>query len=167
MALTDAQTAHVAAAATSSSNKASTLWRACRACMSGAFWTPAFTWILLLYAVIETKVMDVRTPFVTLSTYSISWVEILYVAAFLAAIMELMKVSKPGQNNTVHAFGMTLVFIAYVVFFTLGAAGVGSLTLFATSEFIVLMLVSLIQVVMAFWINAATLQRTISNDTFD
>lgn len=152
-----------AAAAAQQRSKSGSFMRACRRGMRRVRWFPGFLWILIAYVIMATTVADMRAPITTIASYSIAWVEVLYILGFFAAILELLKVSRPGDDNTKAALMMTGVLIAYVVLFTLGAAGIPPMTVFATSEFIVLMATSAIQVGMAFRINSATLQRTIGS----
>lgn len=158
-------------------SRGSKWWRFCKACGRGARWFPAFVWMLLWYVLIEYSVMNVREPFISIGgTFSVSWVEIIYLIAFGAAMLELLKVANPGQNDTKPIIVMGIVLFVYVVLFTISlvlwvvdvfidAIEFDIRTrLFATSEFLMLVSMSAIQVGMAMWINSATLQRTISQE---
>ncbi len=156
-----------AAAATTKRSKGGSFFRTCRRGVRHARRIPSFIYILAIYVVMLLTVADMRAPFYTIASYSIAWVEVLYIMGFLSAITGLRQVVRPGDDNTNAALAMTAVLGIYIVLFALGAAGIPMLTLFATSEFLVLIVVSLIQVVMAFRINSATLQRTIGSTGAD
>lgn len=126
---------------------------------------PTFALLLAIYAIINTSVNDVRAIFAAVGSYAFTWVEVLYVLGAIFAMTELLRVSKPGMDNTKEALAMAVVFVVYLILFVLGAVGTPALVMFATSEFLVLVLLNASQVVLAFMINARTLKRTI--DTGD
>lgn len=121
---------------------------------------PAFVYVAVVYAMLQTLVPDVRQPIFG-GGWQLTAIEGLYIVAFLAAMVELLRVSKPGIDNTIEALAMTVVLIGYVVFFVLAVAGITPLAMFATSEFLVLTVLSGIQVGVAFLVNGRTLKRTI------
>jgi hypothetical protein len=70
-------------------------------------------------------------------------------------------VSQPGIDNTVEAIMMTAMAAIQVLLFALAAAGVPSLGIFNTAEFLLLTLIGLAQAVVAILINARSLRRSI------
>lgn len=123
--------------------------------------TPLFAYILLLYLIMEWQVANMRSIIFVVGPYALSYVEVLYCLAAMVAMIELLRVSEPGIDNTLEALGMLAIFIICLIFFVLGAAKVWRFGLFSTTEFLVLLLISGTQVALAFLINARTLKRTI------
>ncbi len=74
---------------------------------------------------------------------------------------ELLRVSQPGIDNTWEALRMAGVAAVYFGLFLLSAAGVRELQIFNSTEFLTLLLISIVQVILAFMINARTLKRTV------
>lgn len=124
-------------------------------------YVPAFLYIVILYVVGKTVIHDPRAAFVTWGAYSLSWIEVLYLAATVVAIFEQLKVSHPGIDNTVEALFMVGMGVVQLVLFVLGTNKGGIFSMFANTEFLVLTLVSLAAAVIAILINARTLRRTI------
>lgn len=122
---------------------------------------PLFAYVLLGYIVIEMLVFDVRAVFLSIGAYHLTWVEIMYLTATVVAMGELVRVSKPGIDNTREAIAMLFIGVVYLVLFVLGTASVQGFALFNNTEFLMIMLVSWTQVLLAFIINARTLKRTI------
>ena len=122
--------------------------------------TPFLVYLLILYLLIELLVVDVRHVLFSVAGYSLTWVEVLYLVAMGTAMVELLKVSVPGVDNTDQVLWMLSVGIGYLVFFVLGAAGVSKFSIFTKTEFLFLVLVAAIQIAMAFKLNARTLKRT-------
>jgi hypothetical protein len=122
---------------------------------------PLFTFLLLFYVVIELSVENVRSVIFTVGSYSLTWVEIIYLCATVMAMAELLRVSKPGIDNTKEALFMGGIWVVYLVLFLLGATRIEMLRIFNNTEFLILTLIGLSQVILAFMINARTLKRTI------
>src|SRR6185369_14150866 len=99
---------------------------------------------------------DPRKTWELWNGYSLSWVEVLMVAAAMMAIAEQLKVSHPGIDNTIEAILMGAVAGVQVLLFALGAAGVRYLDIFNNTEFLLLTLISLTQAVIGLLINART-----------
>ena len=116
---------------------------------------------LLLYVCIELWVADVRAPIFAAGAYTLTWVELIYLVAFFLAMFELLRVSQPGIDNTVEALLMLGVSGIILVLFVLGVAGLPACQIFNRMEFLMLLLISGAQVILAFLINARTLKRTI------
>ena len=67
----------------------------------GAFsLVPGFFYILILYIIGKYVVTDPRATLFDFLGYKLSWVEVLLVAAAVMAMVEQIKVAKPGINNT-------------------------------------------------------------------
>ncbi len=122
---------------------------------------PLFAFMLLIYVVIELSVSNIRSVIFTIGTYSLTWVEIMYLLATITAMSELLRVSKPGIDNTKEALLMGGVWVIYLVLFLLGATRTEVFSIFSNTEFLMLTIMSLAQVILAFMINARTLKRTI------
>jgi hypothetical protein len=123
--------------------------------------TPGFIFVLIVYTIITLFVPDVRVTAISLGNYDFAWIEAILLIATMTAIFELLRVSKPGIDNTIEAIGMGAVFVLYLMLFILAAAGVMGQQLYGTTEFATLTFVSMSQMVVAFLINARTLKRTI------
>lgn len=124
---------------------------------------PGFVLILILFVVGQLIFADPRATLFDINGYRLAWVEVLMVAAAIVAMAEQLKVAQPGVNNINEALLIGLVAVVQIVLFTLGAAGVAGFSMFANTEFLLLMLINAAQTVVAFQINAATLMRTISS----
>lgn len=122
---------------------------------------PMFILPVLLYVVVALSVTNVRATFFSIGPYALSWVEVLYLLGFFVAMFELLRVAHPGVDNTGEALRMLFVAVAMLVLFVLGAAGLPVLQIFNNTEFLILLMVSATQVVLAFFINSATLKRSI------
>ena len=122
---------------------------------------PMFILHVLLYVVVALSVTNVRATFFSIGPYALSWVEVLYLLGFFVAMFELLRVAHPGVDNTGEALRMLFVAVAMLVLFVLGAAGLPVLQIFNNTEFLILLMVSATQVVLAFFINSATLKRSI------
>lgn len=122
---------------------------------------PLFLYMFVVYLVIEAMVPNVRDIVVSHGNYRLTWVEVIYLAAIVMAMTELLRVSKPGVDNTVEALLMLGAWIVYLVCFLLSIGGTPALAVFNNTEFLMLLLISATQVVLAFMINARTLKRTI------
>jgi hypothetical protein len=129
----------------------------------GAFsLVPGFFYILILYIIGKYVFADPRATLFDFLGYKLSWVEVLLVAAAIMAMVEQIKVAKPGINNTTEVLLMGLIAIIQVLLFALGAAKVPALAIFDNTEFLLLTLINLAQTAVAYQINSATLMRTIS-----
>lgn len=122
---------------------------------------PLFAYLLVVFVILEVSVPDMRKEIFTIGTYKMATVESLYILAIIIAMAELLRVSKPGIDNTFEVIFMLLVWVVYLVLFILGATGILGLGIFSNTEFVVLTVTSLTQVIVAFLINARTLKRTI------
>lgn len=123
---------------------------------------PGFVFVLLLYMAGRYAILDPRASLLGVGQYRLSWVEVLNLVATFVAMFEMLKVSHPGINNTLEALFMGVVAAAQLVCFALGVAGVhGFEWMFSNTEFLILLLINLGQVVLAFMLNARTLQRTV------
>ncbi|MFO7774845.1 MAG: hypothetical protein R6W89_03515 [Candidatus Hydrogenedentota bacterium] len=122
---------------------------------------PWFTYLFLLYVILQLTVTDMRAVFLSMGTYQLSWIEVMYLLATIVAMAELLKVSKPGINNTNEALFMLAVALVYLVVFVLGTAGINGFGIFNNTEFLMLLIISFTQVVMGFTINGRTLKRAI------
>lgn len=121
---------------------------------------PLFFFVLILYLLGRSVITDPNHA-VALGPYQFSWVEVLLVVATALALVEQMKVSHPGIDNTMEALGMIAMGVLQLILFVLGAAKVGVFHIFNNTEFLVLTLISLAAAVVAVLINARTLRRTI------
>ncbi len=123
---------------------------------------PVFLYMLVLYLLGKAAIGDPRAPLFTLGVYQLSWVEVLYLVASIAAILEQLKVSHPGIDNTMEALLMLAMGVVQLILFVLGAAGVKGFAVFNNTEFLMLMVISLAAAVAAVLINARTLRRTMA-----
>ena len=123
-------------------------------------YVPLFLFVLILYLIGKSIIADPRAA-LTLGPYSLSWVEVLLVVATVLALVEQMKVSHPGIDNTMEALGMIGMGVFQLILFVLGAAKVSGFNIFNNTEFLVLTFISLAAAVVAVLINARTLRRTI------
>jgi len=122
---------------------------------------PLLLLALALYVGIEFWVPNVRDAFLSRGPYTMTWVELIYLITFFLAMFELLRVSQPGIDNTVEALLMAAVSGAMLVLFALGAGGLPAFQVFNRMEFLMLLFISIVQVILAFLINARTLKRTI------
>ena len=122
---------------------------------------PWFTYLLLVYVVGQLLVEDPRSILFDVGGYQLTWVEVLYLLATMAAMVELLKVSHPGINNTNDALLMMGAAMVYLVLFILGTASVVGFGVFNNTEFFMLLFISWVQVIMGFTINGRTLKRAI------
>jgi len=122
---------------------------------------PLLVIALVLYVCIELWVPNVRDPIFNVGDYTLTWVELIYLVAFFLAMFELLRVSQPGIDNTVEALLMLGVSGIILVLFVLGVAGLPACRIFNRMEFLMLLLISAAQVILAFLINARTLKRTV------
>lgn len=126
---------------------------------------PGFTFVILAYVLVHLSVSNTRVNIVP--EFNLSWDETLYLFATMLAMFELFRVSKPGINNTVEAIAMGVAAVFQIVLFVLGMAhhvwmGI-QFDLFYTAPFGMLMVINITQTIVAFIINARTLQRTIAS----
>ena len=124
-------------------------------------YVPGFLYILVLYVAGRFIFSDPRATLVGWGGYQLSWAEVLMVAAAMMALVEQLKVSHPGMDNTIEAILMAAIAAVQVLLFALGAAGVIALGIFNNTEFLMLTLISMTQAVIAILINARTLRRSI------
>lgn len=122
---------------------------------------PFFVYFLAVFVLVEYFVPNVRTVMINGRFYTLTWVEVLYLLTTTIAMCELLRVSKPGIDNTIEALFMLGAFIAYLILYLFAVNGVWWLQIFRNTEFLMITIISGIQVVMAFIINARTLKRTI------
>jgi hypothetical protein len=123
---------------------------------------PGFLYILIIYIIGKYFFPDPRATLFDFFGYRLSWVEVLITLAAIMAMVEQIKVAKPGINNTTEVLLMGLIAIVQVLLFALGAAKVSQLSMFNNTEFLLLTIINLAQTAVAYQINAATLMRTIS-----
>jgi hypothetical protein len=124
-------------------------------------YTPGFLYVLILFIAGKFIFADPRATLVQWHEYNLSWVEVLLVGAAMMAMVEQLRVSHPGVDNTVEAILMGAIASMQVLLFALGAAGVRPLAIFNNTEFLMLTLISMTQAIVAILINARTLRRTI------
>jgi len=129
--------------------------------MGGLFrYIPLFLFVLILYLLGKSMIADPRAQ-IAFGAYHLSWVEVLLVVAAVLSLVEQMKVSHPGIDNTLEALGMVGMGVLQLILFVLGAAKVVAFAIFNNTEFLVLTFISLAAAVVAVLINARTLRRTI------
>lgn len=133
-------------------------------------WVPFFALTILVYLAMHNFIQDLRAPIFEIGTFTLTSIEILFAVAFVFSMLELLKVANPGRNDAGQVLLMTLAAIANIVLFTIGAvmawSGIDAFfTVFATAEFLVLIIFSIVQASMANWINGVTAQRTIGTGT--
>lgn len=124
-------------------------------------YVPVFLYVLVLYMLGKAAIHDPRAPFIHMGAYQLSWVEVLYLVSSILALIEQMKVSHPGIDNTLEALLMVAMGVVQLLLFVLGAAGVKGFVWFNNTEFFMLMVISMVAAVVAVLINARTLRRTI------
>jgi hypothetical protein len=124
-------------------------------------YTPGFLYILALFIAGRFVFADPRAILIQWGEYHLSWVEVLMLGAAMMAMAEQLRVSTPGVDNTIEALLMGAIAGVQVLLFALGKAGVEPLTMFNTTEFLMLTLISLTQAIVAVLINGRTLRRTI------
>jgi hypothetical protein len=124
-------------------------------------YTPGFLYILALFIAGRFIFADPRAVLIQWGEYHLSWVEVLMVGAAMMAMVEQLRVSTPGIDNTIEALLMGAIAGVQVLLFALGAVGVKPLAIFNNTEFLMLTLISLTQAIVAVLINARTLRRTI------
>ena len=85
---------------------------------------PGFAYVLALYVAGTFLFPDHRATLVEWRGYTISWTEALLVVAALVAMVDLLRVSQPGIDNTVEAIMMAAIAGIQALLFALAAAGV-------------------------------------------
>lgn len=130
--------------------------------LGGAFrYVPVFLFIVILYIIGKSVIPDPRVTIIGIGDYGLSWAEVLLVGAATLGLIEQMKVSHPGIDNTTEALLMVAMGVIQLVLFILGAASVSGFAMFSNTEFLILTFISLAAAVVAVLINARTLRRTI------
>jgi len=124
-------------------------------------YTPGFLYVLILFVVGKLVFADPRAILIQWGEYNLSWVEVLLVGAAMMAMVEQLRVSHPGVDNTIEAILMGAIASVQVLLFALGAAGVRPLAIFNNTEFLMLTVISMTQAIVAILINARTLRRSI------
>lgn len=125
-------------------------------------YVPVFLYVLILYLLGKAAISDPRAALFTIGAYQLSWVEVLYLGASIVALLEQMKVSHPGIDNTLEALLMLGFGVLQLILFVLGAAQVKGFAVFHNTEFLMLMVISVAAAVVAILINARTLRRTMA-----
>ncbi len=130
--------------------------------LGGAFrYIPLFLFVLILYMIGKPLIHDPNAALHLGPNYTLSWVMVLMVVATVLSLVEQMKVSHPGIDNTMEALLMVAMGVVQLLLFVLGAAGVKGFAVFQNTEFFMLMVISMVAAVVAVLINARTLRRTI------
>ena len=124
-------------------------------------YVPGFAYVLALYIAGTFLFSDPRATLVEWRGYALSWTEALLAVAALIALVEQLRVSKAGIDNTVEAILMAAVAGVLVLLFALAVAGIPALSLFNNACFLLLTLIGLTQAVVAILINARSLRRAI------
>lgn len=133
---------------------------------------PLFFYLLVAYILIEVAVRDVRAVLFNVGGYKLTWVEVLYMVASFMAMAELLRVSEPGVDNTKEALTMLAAWVLYFLLFILGATESVlfwknvRFGIFSNTEFVMLLMLSGVQVVVAFILNSRTLKRQIADARF-
>ena len=122
---------------------------------------PGFAYVLALYIAGTFLFPDPRATLVEWRGYTLSWTEVLLAVAALVALVEQLRVSKAGIDNTVEAIMMAAVAGVLVLLFALAVAGIPALAIFNNACFLLLTLIGLTQAVVAILINARSLRRAI------
>ena len=129
---------------------------------SGLFrFIPLFLFIVILFIFGHWTFHDPRATLFAIGSYKLSWVEVLLLISTVVALVEQMKVSHPGIDNTLEALTMLGMGVIQLIALVLGAASVAGFSMFNTTEFLELTFISLAAAVVAILINARTLRRTI------
>jgi hypothetical protein len=129
---------------------------------SGALrFVPYFLFVLFLYVIVKAMHLDLHHTLGT-GAWAISWGEVLLILAAVLALLEQMKVSHPGIDNTTEALVMVFMGVLQLVLFVLGVAGVVGFGWFNDASFLIQTLISLSASVVAVMINARTLRRTMA-----
>jgi len=123
---------------------------------------PGFAYVLLLYVIGVGIFSDPRAVLVEYGSYRLSWLDVLMLGAAMMAMFELLRVSKPGIDNTLEAMTMVALGVIQMLLLALGAADVPYLSIFNNTEFLSLTFISATQGVVALMINARTLKRSIT-----
>jgi len=119
---------------------------------------PAFLFVVILYVIGK---LTIANPMAPIFGLSLSWNDVLIVAASMAAMAEQLRVSHPGIDNTIEGMAMAALAVVQILLFALGAAGVNGLGMFNNAEFLLLTIISMTGAVVAILINARTLRRSI------
>ena len=123
---------------------------------------PGFAYVLAAYLAGSYLFPDARAALAGWRGYSLSWSEALLAFAALVALMDVLRVSKAGIDNTVEAIIMAAMAGVLVLLLALAATGsIPTLGLFNNSLFVLLTLIGLIEAVVAILINARSLRRSI------
>jgi hypothetical protein len=122
---------------------------------------PLFLFVVILFIFGHWTFHDPRATLFAIGSYKLSWIEVLLLISSVIALIEQMKVSHPGIDNTLEALSMLGMGVVQLILLVLGAASVAGFSMFNTTEFLELTFISLAAAVVAILINARTLRRTI------
>ena len=120
---------------------------------------PAYFYLVLLYLALEVTIRDMHAVF-----FAISWAELLGVIAFLVSYLELLKVARPGEDDTDDVIVMIIMAVVMIVLCALSFTS-GFLGIFHKPEFYLLTVYACIESIMGLIFNARTLKRSITYDS--
>lgn len=132
-------------------------------CHCAYIYIPSSVYILFVFIVLKVSVSDVRGAFLGLGGYYLSWVEFLNLIMFTSVLFEVLRVSKADIKNTWDALRILASGVVYLVLFMIGVFGTPGFSIFANTEFVMLMYMLATEIVAALLINARLLKRTIDN----
>ena len=123
---------------------------------------PGFAYVLAAYIAGMLLLPEAKATLAEGGGYSLSWSEALLVLAALVALVDQLRVSKAGIDNTVEAIMMAAIAGVMVLLFALAATGsIPALGVFNNALFLLLTLIALTAAVVAILINARSLRRSI------
>ena len=131
--------------------------------------SPAFLLVFVLYVIIGLSVNDVHHVFMRFGRFALSATDFLWLLSGLVAVLEVLRISHPGKDNTDKALAMAGVAIFMAILFVIGVVigsmGGSALGMFITSGYVGILILSTVQSIVAFKVNSRTLMRTIDNTT--
>ncbi len=140
----------------------------------GAGWTlhksltklPVFTFVFLLYVVFILSFKNIRYEY-NVGGFAFVPAEFLLLVAAVVSLLEVLRISHPGEDNTNEAIYMSSIFsfmgAVFIIALVVRIMGGQAFGAFLTFEYVSILILSLVQSTIAFKINSRTLKRTIDN----
>ena len=120
---------------------------------------PGFFWIVLVYAVGYYLIKDPRAEFVAFGPVKLSWLELVLFLTAIIACSEILKVSKPGIDNSGEVALMGLMAFVQGILIAVSFYE-PKLAVFKTTESMELLVINVVQTLVAYYVNSRSLQRT-------
>jgi len=122
---------------------------------------PSMMWVVLVYFLLSLNGVSQETAIFSFPNGTSLLVnDIIYLFMTITVLIDVMKVSLPGMDNSIEAQLMNYSSMLMGVFFVL-AFTTEEFKMFATAQFAVMVMVNFLAAFVAIKVNARTLKRTI------